>query len=104
MGDDGKRVISMKLLKERGQSTVEYILLFAVVASLAYTILGSSDFTRVFGPDGVVATKYRNQLEYGYRHGLSLDQGGGNTPNYSNGEHDTYNSRFFGAADPYPVP
>ena len=86
---------------ERGQSTVEYILLFAVVVSLAFTVFNGLGFNRIFGADGEVATAYKNQLEFSYRHGF-LKKGNYVEPNYANGNHETYQNRFFSALDPYP--
>lgn len=86
---------------EKGQSTVEYILLFAVVTSIAYTIFSGLGFKKIFGPNGEVATSYRNQLEFSYRHGFTRN-GGGGVPNYQSGNHESYSGRFFSASDPYP--
>lgn len=86
---------------QKGQSTVEYILLFAVVASIAFTIFNGLGFTEIFGPDGQVATTYRNQLEFSYRHGF-VRNGTGGEPNYEDGNHESYQSKFFSASDPYP--
>ncbi|MAX67445.1 MAG: hypothetical protein QF441_12140 [Bacteriovoracaceae bacterium] len=88
--------------KQAGQSTVEYLLLFAVVATLAAFIFKSNAFDKIFGKNGQFANAYKNELEYTYRHGLY-----GRTPytkpNYKSSKHDSYNGRFFGAADPYPA-
>ncbi len=90
-------------LTQRGQSTVEYILLLIVVVSLVNFVLKSSLFLDLMGENGQFAQTYKNQIEYSYQHGRR-----GNTPfttpNYSSGSHDTYNSRFFGPTDAYPQP
>lgn len=90
------------MINQKGQSTVEYILLFAVVASIAFTIFNGLGFNEIFGPNGQVATTYRNQLEFSYRHGF-VKNGTPGEPNYESGAHESYNGRFFSAADPYPA-
>ena len=88
-------------MNQRGQSTVEYILLFAVVASITFTIFNGLGFNEIFGPDGKVASAYKNQLEFSYRHGFKKTSDF-TQPNYESGQHETYNGRFFSASDPYP--
>ena len=87
---------------QKGQSTVEYILLFAVVASIAFTIFNGLGFADIFGPNGQVATTYRNQLEFSYRHGF-VKNGSPGEPDYASGDHESYKSRFFSAIDAYPA-
>ena len=84
-----------------GQSTVEYILLFAVVTSIAISIFKSEKFNQIFGQNGTVATTYKNQVEFSYRHGFSKSKPLGNVE-YSSGNHESYNGRFFSASDGYP--
>lgn len=88
-------------INEKGQSTVEYILLFAVVISLATFVFKSKAFNDLFGKEGQFADVYKRELEYSYRHGRygrELFQ----PPNYKSGRHDSYNKRFFGSRDAYP--
>ncbi len=99
---DMVRIRKILLLKnEKGQSTVEYILLFAVIASLASFVFKSSVFLDLFGDNGTFGNVYKRKVEYSYRHGLD-----GSTPftapNYSGGDHDTYKGRFFGPVEAYP--
>lgn len=89
------------MINQKGQSTVEYILLFAVVVTITFTIFNGLQFNQIFGPDGRVATTYRNQLEFSYRHGF-VKNGTPGEPNYASGDHESYNNRFFSAAEPYP--
>lgn len=90
------------LLKNQfGQSTVEYILLFVVVVTIATSIFKSAKFNELFGKNGTIATTYKNQVEFSYRHGYSKSEPLGNV-NYSNGRHKSYNGRFFSAKDAYP--
>jgi hypothetical protein len=88
-------------LKEKGQSTVEYILLFAVVISLVSFVFKSQVFLDLFGKNGKFADVYKRELEYSYTHGRygrkSFQQ-----PNYRSGKHDSYNDRFFGSRNAYP--
>jgi len=87
---------------QKGQSTVEYILLFAVVASISFTIFNGLGFNRFFGPNGTVATSYRNQLEFSYRHAFGKIEPG-IEPNYNSGNHESYSGqRFFSASEGYP--
>ncbi|MBI2521629.1 MAG: DUF4244 domain-containing protein [Bdellovibrio sp.] len=92
--------------KESGQSTVEYILMLAVVASLAATILNSEMFKKLLGKDSVLFKKFARTLEYTYRHGVygTIDPTQ-RTPPFGNA-HDSYykdgKSRFFMSRDKYP--
>lgn len=88
-------------LNQKGQSTVEYILLFVVVASLVNFVVKSQLFVDLLGENGQFAQTYKRRIEYSYRHGLGGDTPF-STPNYSSGTHDSYNSRFFGPTDAYP--
>lgn len=91
-----------KLLRNsKGQSTVEYILLLAVVVGIAATIFKATDFNNIFGPNGSVAQEYKDRLEFAYRHGLIV-RGGRLVPDYSSGRHESYNNRFFSASEGYP--
>ena len=93
--------IQKNLLNSKGQSTVEYILLFTVVTAIAYSIFNGLGFDRIFGPNGTIATTYRNQLEFSYRHGF-VEKGVPAEPDYGSGTHQSYNGRLFSASDPYP--
>ncbi len=90
----------------RGQSAVEYILMLAVVASLAATVLNSQMFKDLFGSDSKVFAKFARKIEYTYRHGVNgnLDTNSQNPPFGS--AHDTYfkggQSRFFMPKKSYP--
>ena len=89
------------LNKQTGQSTVEYILLFAVVAVLVNFVISSDPFTNLFGRDGTFGDVYKRELEYTYRHALPGNEAY-SEPNYSSEDHDSYSGRFFGAKDAYP--
>lgn len=85
-----------------GQSTIEYILLFVIVVSIASIVLGKdSRFNKLFGQNGQIAQSYKKQLEFSYRHGyISPEEIG--PEDYSGGDHKSYSGRFFGAKDTYP--
>jgi hypothetical protein len=95
------KLISKNILSSSGQSTVEYILLFTVVTAIAYSIFNGLGFDRIFGPNGTIATTYRNQLEFSYRHGF-VKKGAPTEPDYRSGTHESYNGRLFSAFDAYP--
>ena len=86
---------------ERGQSAVEYILLFAVVALLVNFVISSDPFTGLFGKEGKFGDVYKRELEYTYRHGVNGSEAY-SPPNYSSEVHDSYGGRFFGSKETYP--
>lgn len=96
--------LEMKILNQKGQSTVEYILLLVVVVSIATALMNSATFKKFVGKDSALMQKMVKQMSYSYRHGrLGQDD----TSNY-NGEHETYfdkstgSSRFFTPRSSYP--
>lgn len=98
----------MVLKNERGQTLVEYILLFAVALSLIVTFYNSEFFKRLFGEQGTLGTGVKRQAEFGYRHAhLVGSQDESNQPFASAIDHSSYynseksQSRFFGPSDPY---
>lgn len=101
-----RSIFKLKGHNQAGQSTVEYVLLFAVVTVLVMTIFKSDKFKELFGDNGKFSDVYRRELEFSYRHGLS-GRKPFETPNYIGGEHESFkgengSSRFFGAKDGYP--
>lgn len=97
-----------EILGEAGQSTVEYILLLAVIIAIATTILNSTKFKNLLGKNGRLATMMKQETEWNYRHGLPGRQQGAIIIRYPNGSHPTYfnaakgTSHFIGPRDPYP--
>jgi hypothetical protein len=92
-----------------GQSTVEYILLLAVLVSLGLSVMNSARLKQFLGPNSAFFAKLRDRIEYSYRHGNSglsstdsSDYEGGNHNTYTNPE--TGGSRFFLPQEPYPDP
>jgi hypothetical protein len=98
---------SYKFLKQTGQSTVEYILLLAVVISLVYTLVNSPLFRQFIGRNGTFAQKMKATTEWNYRFGSQ-----GVLPftqiNYSSATHPSYwnssasSTHFFGPLKSYP--
>lgn len=98
-----KHVQKKLKLNELGQSTVEYLLLFVVVVTIASVLFGQdSRFNKLFGQNGTIAQSYKKQLEFSYRHGYIKDEPTG-VENYTSGNHKSYSGRFFGAKDAYPA-
>lgn len=95
------RIKKLYLIEDKGQSTVEYILLLAVIISLVTFVFNSDGFQALFGDNGQFANVYKRELEYSYRQGR-FGRLRFQTPNYKSGQHDSYNERFFGAKDAYP--
>ncbi|MBT4790631.1 MAG: class III signal peptide-containing protein [Halobacteriovoraceae bacterium] len=89
-------------LNQKGQSAVEYILLIAVVVSIVTFVFKTEAFKGLFGDNGQFADVYKRELEYSFRHALG-DRKPFRTPNYRSGQHDSYNGRFFGSKDAYPL-
>lgn len=95
-----------------GQTTVEYILLLAVITSLTYTFYNNKRFKNFLaGKEGMFAIM-KNGMSYSYRYGLDYKQ---NVEfdekmqfEYTSNKHDTYynskdnTSRFFAGAVAYP--
>lgn len=92
------------LLNQRGQSLVEYMLVILVSVSIAYSILNSDLVKDYFGENGTLATNFKLELEYSYRHGI---RGRKRTnKDYNSPNHDSYrangDTRFFGPLQRYP--
>lgn len=106
--------MEIKSFAEKGQTTVEYILLFAVVVSLVVTVYNSAAFRRLFGEQGEIGLKIKAQNEFSYRHAFHI--GGASReavpdiprdnkditihPSYVDSSN-ANESRFFGPKEPY---
>jgi hypothetical protein len=102
----------MEIKNEQGQTLVEYILLIVVATSLAMTFYRSQAFRRLFGENGEIGIKIKNQNEFGYRHAFYSTGLGGvvidDIPrdNKDISLHPSYigpgsETRFFGPKEPY---
>lgn len=87
---------------QKGQSTIEYILLLSVMSVLVFSIFNSNLFKSNFGKDGKLLKAYKKQFEFAYRNGFPYD---GNEYSYES-MHPTYadgnGTRFFIPKLPYP--
>lgn len=99
---------NQRLLSQRGQTVVEYILLLAVSASLIVTFYRSSAFQRFFGSEGQFGKVHKLESEWGYRHALATGRvPETNEPKATASQHPSYfnskvgASRFFGASSQY---
>jgi hypothetical protein len=95
----------VRLLDQAGQSTVEYLLLLAVVITISYTIISSQRFRDLLGREGRFAREMKAETEWNYRHGFRgradaapIKYPGATHPTYWNGT----TSRFIGPLRPYP--
>lgn len=90
------------LKNNQGQSTVEYILLLAVVISLFSVVFNSAAFQNLLGPEGSFFQATAAKIEFSYRNGYPGDVRF-RAPNYSGLDSPTINrNRFFSPRDPYP--
>jgi len=94
----------------RGQSSVEYILLLAVIAIFAIGLLNHPRIKKYFSGEGSLFASYTRYIEFTYRNGYFEDKGKGwkaddDYGGYS-GEHDSYkgnmDTRFFTHKTAYP--
>lgn len=98
-------------LKAAGQSTVEYILLMAVMTTIILSILKSDAFQNIFGKDSAFFAEFGKRVQFSYRHGHMGTRGERDSDDYnyagSNVTHRSYimedgNTRFFIPTDKYP--
>ena len=74
-----------------GQSSLEYVLLLAVIATLMTSVFRSERFEDFLGEEGSFFKKYAKEIGYNYRHGLPFGQDSG-VVDYSS-SHDTYKKK-----------
>jgi len=92
-----------------GQSTVEYVLLLAVVASLVFTVINSARFKDLLGEGGGFAVRMKDEMEWNYRFGsqyygdsaaFNVNLSSRNHPGYYNQTKGT--THFIGPLKTYP--
>lgn len=98
--------IEMKRIKEKGQSTVEYVLLLAVVMFLIGLVMRSPRFQALIGEDAEFFALLKNRMEFSYRFTHTGSRAGAGREDISDPKnHDSFaddgRSRFAGATDPY---
>lgn len=96
---------------KKGQGTVEYILLLALISSLVFVVFKSSKFKTLFQSDAGVFSTMRKGMAYTYRYGREYkDTAEYDTAmsfEYSNAQHPLYfnkqsnASRFFSGTEKY---
>ena len=78
-------------MKNKGQSTIEYVLLLAVIVSISLSIINSDRFKELIGKDAQVFKNIRDQFNFSYRHGLAGSSE--DDPSSYSGTHETYFNR-----------
>ena len=106
-----KLQITNILKNNKGQSFVEYVLLLALISTLATTIYNNKKFKEFIGPNSSFFNGIRKGMDYSYRYGRNLDKSTSFDSamqfDYRSREHDLYynqsenRSRFFSGAVPY---
>ncbi len=94
------------VLNNRGQSTVEYIMLFLVVMTLTMSVFKSQAFKEFFGENSSFFEAIIKKIEYSYRYGTEFNEAGYQLPHPSAGAgnpnfFDGANSRFFAPTTKY---
>lgn len=105
---DNKKVTHF-LLKEDGQSTVEYIMLLVVVMGMGIAVFKSGPFQNLVGPNSSVFQVMAKKMEYSYRNGNNetIDSFAEGGSNYTTPVHEVYfnkndgKGRFFGPTTGY---
>ncbi len=99
----------LAIFKEsKGQSTVEYLLLLAVIAIITIGVLRNDRLQRLIGKDGDLFTQYAQVISYMYRYGSPGKDfpGPGHQSDYQGLDHDTYagpvTTRFSIPIEEYP--
>ena len=109
MDMDRNKSFSKNLLKQLGQSTVEYILLMALITTVILGLLNSAPFQKIFGEDSEYFDQLGDMIEFSYRHAYLGDDDERRNDNYNYGgaiDHQSYKlegtTRFFVPLEPYP--
>jgi len=103
--------VTQVLNSEKGQGVVEYILLIAVITSIAFTILNSKKFKEFTKGNKGFVRSMQTGISYSYRYGRDYQSAknaeNAQSFNYESGKHDTYlndegKSHYFFGLDHYP--
>lgn len=87
-----------------GQTTIEYLLLLAVLATLFTAVMRNERFQEYIGAQGSFFRDYSRIIEYHYHHGRK--RGTRSTPpfpGYNSGFHDTYKNEGGGSNFAIPL-
>ncbi len=94
---------------KKGQGTLEYVLLMAILISVFTMVINSAPIKNIFGKEGKFVKAIQGEFEFQYRHGLygrDLLGEGTNQVDYNTANHTSYKigsgSRFFGPKTSYP--
>jgi len=95
-----------KMMFQKGQSTVEYVLLLALVMFLVSTVIRSPRFQEYFGENSAFFTMLKDRMEYSYRYTQLGNRAGSGREDINDPKnHDSYakdgSSRFATSAEPY---
>lgn len=94
------------LLDQKGQSSVEYLMLVVIIVSMTIAVLKSNAFQDFFGSQGQFATVYKSEIEFSYTNSYQGREAF-EEPDYNNPDHSSYKgssgTRFFGANQEYPA-
>jgi len=103
---------NINLLNEKGQSTVEYILLLVVIVTFITTVFNSRSFKEFFGDDSAFFNAIAKGMRSNYRYSSVVPEADDiglapvkAHPSFFSSESNT--SRFFtfdGGGQPYPAP
>ncbi|MBF0208507.1 MAG: hypothetical protein HQK53_16650 [Oligoflexia bacterium] len=80
------------------QSTIEYLLLIAVIVSIMVGVFKSQTMQDIVGPDAAFFKKVASTIEHSYRHGYEYStssvtqkmNAGSDDERYNNGKHESY--------------
>lgn len=100
---------TMVVKNQSGQTMVEYILLLVVAISLVITFYNSEAYRRLFGEQGEIGKKIKQESEFSYRHAFIEGRPAtDNLPSRDISNHPSYKdtedggTRFFGPIQAYP--
>jgi len=104
----GNKINSKVLKNEKGQSSVEYVLLLVIVVVFVNTVIGSDIFKNFFGGESAFFQGLATGISRNYRYSTIVPESDviGESPEFA---HPSFaadgggNSRFFVLAEEYPT-